>query len=224
MGGDTEVRSDFQLIAGTNRDLSEEVMAGRFREDLYARINLWTYVLPGLRERAEDIEPNLDYLLAAFSEENGQMVRLNREARNCYMQFATSPEALWTGNFRDLLASVTRMGTLADSGNITEAIVRGEIRRLQGLWQRLGRPAHGAGIELADFMGTEAAAGRDSFDAVQLAHVIAVCRQSKSLSDAGRRLFSVSRESKAKPNDADRLRKYLARFELDWDAICTAAS
>lgn len=132
------VRSEFQLIAGTNRDLYEEVMAGRFREDLYVRINLWTYVLPGMRERPEDIEPNLDYLLTQFSEENAQMVRLNREARNCFMQFAISVEAQWTGNFLDLLASVTRMATLADSGNITEAIVRGEIGRLQGLWQRLG--------------------------------------------------------------------------------------
>ena len=219
VGGDTEVRSEFQLIAGTNRDLSEEVMAGRFREDLYARINLWTYVLPGLRERPEDIEPNLDYLLTQFSEENAQMVRLNREARNCFMQFATSPQALWTGNFRDLLASVTRMATLADSGNITEAIVRSEIGRLQGLWQRLGRQAEGVGVLLADVMGAEAAARLDSFDAVQLAHVIGVCRQSKSLSDAGRKLFSVSREAKVKPNDADRLKKYLARFALDWDAV-----
>jgi transcriptional regulatory protein RtcR len=197
-------------------------VAGRFREDLYARINLWTYVLPGLRERPEDIEPNLDYLLTQFSEENGQMVRLNREARNRYMKFATAQDALWTGNFRDLLASVTRMATLADAGNITEAIVRDEIRRLQGLWQRVGRPEHGASVELPSIIGAEAAAGLDLFDAAQLAHVIAVCRQSKSLSDAGRKLFGVSREAKAKPNDADRLRKYLGRFDLEWEQICSS--
>lgn len=219
MGGDTEVQSDFQLIAGTNRDLSEEVVAGRFREDLYARINLWTYVLPGLRERPEDIEPNLDYLLAQVSAENTEMVRLNREARNCYMHFATSSEALWSGNFRDLLASVTRMATLADSGNITEAIVRGEIERLRGLWQRVRRPAQDAGVALSALVGHEAAAALDLFDAVQLAKVIEVCRQSRSLSDAGRKLFSVSRKAKAKPNDADRLRKYLNRFGLEWDAV-----
>jgi transcriptional regulatory protein RtcR len=80
MGGDTEVQSDFQLIAGTNRDLGKEVQAGRFREDLYARINLWTYELPGLRERAEDIEPNIDYLLAQLGQELGQVVRFNKEA------------------------------------------------------------------------------------------------------------------------------------------------
>ncbi|HTN89068.1 MAG TPA: sigma 54-interacting transcriptional regulator, partial [Sorangium sp.] len=60
VGSDREVRSEFQLLAGTNRDLSLEVAAGRFREDLLARINLWTFRLPGLRERVEDIEPNLD--------------------------------------------------------------------------------------------------------------------------------------------------------------------
>jgi transcriptional regulatory protein RtcR len=49
--------------------------------------------------------------------------------------------------------------------------------------------------------------------------VVAVCRQSKSLSDAGRKLFGVSRAAKSKPNDADRLKKYLARFGLTWDAL-----
>lgn len=51
VGSDREVSSDFQLIAGTNRDLSGRVAAGRFREDLLARTNLWTFTLPGLRER-----------------------------------------------------------------------------------------------------------------------------------------------------------------------------
>lgn len=223
-GGDSEVQSDFQLIAGTNRDLSAEVVAGRFREDLYARINLWTWVLPGLRERPEDIEPNLGYLLARFSEETGQMVRLSREARDCYMRFATSTDAPWTGNFRDLLASITRMGTLAEGGNITEAIVRDEIERLRGLWRRFRQPEHVAAVQLDEVMGPDAAAGLDLFDATQLAHVVAVCRASKSLSDAGRKLFNVSREAKAKPNDADRLRKYLARFGLEWDQVCASSS
>src|SRR5215510_9805316 len=50
LGGDREVRSDFQLIAGTNRDLAVMVREGRFREDLLARINLWTFRMPSLRE------------------------------------------------------------------------------------------------------------------------------------------------------------------------------
>jgi transcriptional regulatory protein RtcR len=54
---------------------------------------------------------------------------------------------------------------------------------------------------------------------VQLAEVVRVCRKSRSLSDAGRKLFYVSRTRKASPNDADRLRKYLARFGLEWDRL-----
>lgn len=219
VGSDNEVHSDFQLIAGTNRDLAQDVVAGRFREDLYARINLWTYALPGLRERTEDIEPNLDYLLAQFGEENGQMARFNREARACFMRFARLPEALWTGNFRDLWASVTRMATLAQAGRITEGLVDDEIVRLQRQW----RPhlAHGKPdtVILDEVIGTEAASKLDLFDAVQLEAVVTVCRQSKSLSDAGRTLFSVSRGAKSQPNDADRLKKYLARFGLSWDQL-----
>lgn len=219
VGSDNEVQSDFQLIAGTNRDLSADVVAGRFREDLYARINLWTYSLPSLRDRAEDIEPNLDYLLGQFGEDQGQMVRFNREARARFMRFARSPEALWSGNFRDLWASTTRMATLAQSGRINEAIVGDEIARLQRLWRPyVGRGSADA-VGLEALMGPDAVSRLDLFDAVQLEAVIKVCRQAKNLSDAGRILYGVSREAKSKPNDADRLKKYLARFGLDWERL-----
>jgi transcriptional regulatory protein RtcR len=220
VGGDHEVRSDFQLIAGTNRDLAREVAAGRFREDLYARINLWTYELPGLVDRPEDIEPNIEFFLAQFGAENGQMVRFNREARERYMRFATSPDARWSGNFRDLSASVLRMATLAEAGRITDGIVDDETRRLRRLWQHHGRSVDDtAGVDLEAFMDPETAARLDLFDAMQLQSVIAVCRRSKSLSDAGRKLFAVSRSAKEKPNDADRLKKYLAKFALSWDRL-----
>ena len=59
----------------------------------------------------------------------------------------------------------------------------------------------------------------DRFDQVQLAEVIAVCHRSRSLSEAGRTLFASSRTTKQSSNDADRLRKYLARHGLSWDAL-----
>jgi len=224
VGGDHEVHSDFQLIAGTNRDLAREVARGRFRDDLFARINLWTYELPGLAERPEDIEPNIDYLLREFGAEHGQMVRFNKEARDRYMRFAMSDRARWTGNFRDLSASVMRMATLAEAGRISNEIVEAECLRLKRLWQPLREVGDGAidagpDLDLEALLGTEAVAGLDQFDALQLAAVLRVCRQSKSLSDAGRRLFAVSRSAKRQPNDADRLKKYLARFGLSWDAL-----
>src|SRR4030095_5687640 len=71
MGSDREVKGDFQLVAGTNRDLVALVRAGKFREDLLARINLWTFHLPGLRDRPEDIEPNLNYELEQYARRTG---------------------------------------------------------------------------------------------------------------------------------------------------------
>src|SRR5450830_1683664 len=220
MGSDHEVQSDFQLIAGTNRDLAREVMAGRFREDLYARINLWIYNLPGLAGRLEDIEPNIDYLLEQYSAENAQMIRFNTEARQRYMQFAMSADAVWKGNFRDLSASVMRMATLADAGRINDTIVDDETRRLTNLWQHyVGVAREEQEIDLEAVLGSGQSQALDLFDAMQLKSVIAICRQSRSMSDAGRKLYAVSRDAKVRPNDADRLKKYLARFGLTWDAL-----
>jgi transcriptional regulatory protein RtcR len=216
VGGDREADSDFQLIAGTHRDLRQDVAAGRFREDLFARINLWTYELPSLAQRPEDIEPNLDYLLAQHSAELGRMVRFSKEARRKYLAFAASPSARWSGNFRDLGASVMRMATLAEGGRISDALVEAETARLRSLWE----PAGETEIRWVEqILSAEELERLDLFDRLQLEAVIRVCRESKSLSDAGRRLFAVSRSHRGSPNDADRLRKYLARFGLEWKGV-----
>lgn len=97
VGSDREASSDFQLIAGTNRDLSRAVSEGRFREDLLARIELWTFRLPGLAERVEDLDPNLDWELEAWARKTGQAVRFSREARAAFLAFASSPAALGRG-------------------------------------------------------------------------------------------------------------------------------
>ncbi len=214
-GSDREEQSDFQLICGTNRDLPAEVRGGRFREDLLARVNLWTFRLPGLRERPEDIEPNLDYELDRFAGRTGLHVTLGREAREALLRFAVSPEADWTANFRDLNAAVTRLATLAEGGRIRTEDVDCEIDRLRTAWA-VG--ATGTDQILTELLGPQAEQ-LDRFDRVQLADVVQVCRESRSLSEAGRRLFGVSRQAKKQANDADRLRKYLARFGLDWGGL-----
>ncbi len=222
VGADKEGESDFQLIAGTNRDLRSDVAQGRFREDLFARINLWTYDLPGLAQRPEDIEPNIDHLLALHATQNHRVVRFNAEARAAYLRFAQSGEALWSGNFRDLSASVTRLATLADGGRIPVALVEAEITRLRWLWKREGPAASQGGdgdVDLDALLGEERSAALDLFDRLQLEAVVRVCRQSRSLSDAGRQLFQASRAQRSVVNDADRLRKYLVKHGLDWNQV-----
>ncbi len=216
-GADRETESDFQLIAGTHRNLRRRVAEGRFREDLHARINLWTFELPGLAERAQDIEPNLDFELERHAREHGAQVRFNVEARRRYLDFAGSAQARWPGNFRELSASITRLATLAEAGRITEDDVDEEIARLRISWgdddnqdtvDEALRAAHGPNAPALDL-----------FDRCQLATVIDTCRRAASLSEAGRLLFAASRQEKKRANDADRLRKYLARFGLDWAAV-----
>ena len=213
LGSDREVSSDFQLVAGTNRDLAEHVRAGRFREDLLARINLWTFRLPALADRREDIEPNLDYELEQFRRRTGTAVTFSREAREAFLAFARHPDARWPGNFRDLNAVTTRLATLADAGRVTADQVRAEIGHLRSLW---GAELARQDSLLPRVLSPDAIAHLDRFDRVQLEDVVSVCRDAPSLSAAGRLLFERSRTKRAVANDADRLRKYLARFGLSW--------
>ncbi len=221
VGADREATSDFQLIAGTNRDLVAEVAEGRFRDDLFARLNLWTFALPGLAERREDIAPNLDYELERYAEREGDRVTFNAEARAAYVKFAEGPDAIWAGNFRDLAASVTRMATLSPSGRIDSESVNAELTRLKSLWAGETRQGHKS-VDLSRILDDEALNQIDPFDRIQLDFVIETCRKSRSLSEAGRSLFARSRAMKKSTNDADRLRKYLAKFNLTWDRITDA--
>lgn len=217
LGSDSEVSSDFQLLCGTNLDLAKEVAAGRFRRDLLARINTWVFRMPGLSERREDIAPNLDFELERYAKRTGNRVDLNREARDAFLDFATSDRAPWTGNFRDLGGAVTRMATLARGGRIKSSDVEAEIDRLHSAWSEDGPEA---AVEIPEHLADRTElAELDPFDEHQLAYVIDVCRRAGSLSEAGRKLFSVSRQRKKSVNDADRVRKYLLKFGLEWSDL-----
>ncbi len=213
LGSDTPVKSSFQLVCGTNRDLQREARAGRFRADLLARINLWTFTLPGLARRREDIEPNLHYELERFSQRTGRRVTFNKEALARFLAFARDPATPWAGNFRDLNAAVTRMATLAAAGRINLANVEDEIRRLDAAW-RADEPDDAAD-PLTALLPADRLAALDLFDRIQLEGVLKVCRSSPTLAAAGRRLFAASRAGRTAVNDTDRLRKYLQRFGLD---------
>ncbi|KDM93574.1 RNA repair transcriptional activator RtcR [Photobacterium galatheae] len=218
VGSDQTVSSNFQLIAGTNRDLHQQITSGQFREDLLARINLWTYPLPALKDRREDIPANLEYELELYTRKTGQRVQFSKEAKETFLHFAQSPMTPWSGNFRDLTAAVTRLCTLADASRISVDDVCEEITRLQFAWQ----PGTAAIRQvITQFLPPEVMDTLDDFDQYQLNYVLQVCQQHQSLASAGRELFNISRLQKSSNNDSSRLQKYLAKFGLKWADIQT---
>jgi transcriptional regulatory protein RtcR len=215
LGSERTVASDFQLIAGTNRELLASVREGRFRQDLLARIDLWHFRLPTLRERLEDIAPNVEFELERVARETGRRIVFHEDAKQRFLRWATRRETPWSGNFRDLSAAITRMATLASAGRIRMPQVDAEIARLEAAW---GEPHAGSegDARIEALLGPRGAAELDLFDHAQLAVVLDVCAREPSLSAAGRVLFANSLRKRASKNDADRLRKYLARFGLDF--------
>jgi transcriptional regulatory protein RtcR len=215
VGSDSEVTSRFQVIASASRDLGALVAQKRLRPDLFALLNQWTFHLPALRDRRGDLAANIAHQRDRAERVLGRSVGFNADAMARYLRFGRDPSSLWTGNFRDLAASVHRLCTLAERGRVTLAMVEDEIAILSAQWRATGQDSD-LGL-LAEVLPDPEVF--DEFDRAQLAAVIRACRESASLSAAGRRLFAASRAERASQNDADRLRKYLARFDLDWAAV-----
>lgn len=216
-GSDKEVKSDFQLLAGSNQNLAERVTKGLFRADLLARINLWDFTLPGLKDRVEDIAPNITFEFERISRELGKNITWNTEAENLFVSYAL--RAPWPGNFRDLAASITRMATLAEGARITEADVRTELQVLQ---RHTPAPAKRTGPRLlvaARVLSADKLAATDLFDVIQLEAVLGAVARTTSMAEAGRILFAASRTQKAKPNDSDRVRKYLTSWGLEYAQV-----
>ncbi|MBK7402932.1 MAG: sigma-54-dependent Fis family transcriptional regulator [Myxococcales bacterium] len=109
--GDTkDIKIDVRIVAATHRDLAAEVKAGRFREDLYYRLNVLPLPLPPLRDRKEDIPLLLDHFIARNNIRLGTQLRgISPEARKALIDYA------WPGNVRELENTIERAMVLADS-------------------------------------------------------------------------------------------------------------
>jgi transcriptional regulator with GAF, ATPase, and Fis domain len=103
VGGTRTLRSDFRLVAATNRDLAREVAAGRFREDLYYRINVVPLTIPPLRDRKEDIPLLARYFLSKYVARYGRPeIELTKKDEAKLMGYH------WPGNVRELENMVER--------------------------------------------------------------------------------------------------------------------
>lgn len=115
VGGDEEIPVDVRVIAATNKNLEEEVATGRFREDLFYRLNVIPAHLPPLRERLDDIPLLSGHFLARYAEKmSSQVESLSLKAQKSLMEYS------WPGNVRELENVIQRHVALADGVEITE--------------------------------------------------------------------------------------------------------
>lgn len=96
VGGQETIEVDVRVVAATNKNLEDEVKAGRFREDLYYRLNVVHLEVPALRERKEDIPLLIDAFIKEFSAENGRDLKIDAKAKSALFKYD------WPGNIRQL--------------------------------------------------------------------------------------------------------------------------
>ena len=115
LGGRADVEIDVRVICATNRDLREEIRRGRFREDLYFRLHVFTIALPPLKERREDVPLLVQHFIEKFNGETGKHVQgLTPGAMAVLRGYA------WPGNIRELRNTVERAMILADGDVLGE--------------------------------------------------------------------------------------------------------
>lgn len=118
IGGSKPIKIDVRIVATSNREMKEEVAAGRFREDLYFRLNVVNLALPSLAERPQDIAHLATHFVAKYAKENGvDVLPLSAAAKSTMQDYA------WPGNVRELENTMHRAVLLSSGNEIdTEAI------------------------------------------------------------------------------------------------------
>jgi DNA-binding NtrC family response regulator len=116
LGGNQTIKTDVRIITATNRDIEKAIREGKFREDLYYRLNVVSLVIPPLRERKEDIPALLDHFIAKYSKENNKRITgISAEARDMLMRYS------YPGNVRELENIIERAVVLSRKEVITSA-------------------------------------------------------------------------------------------------------
>ena len=124
IGSSKTIKVDTRIITATNRDLQDEIQAGRFREDLYYRINVVSITAPALRDRRDDIPLLADYFLKRFSDKNKKSInRFSPRAMDLLMRYD------WPGNIRELENAVERAVIMTRGHSIAPEELPGNLRR-----------------------------------------------------------------------------------------------
>jgi len=112
VGSEKTIKVDVRIIAATSRNLEGLVSQGKFREDLYYRLNVIPIFMPSLRERGEDIPTLIDYFVKRFNKENNRFVTMDKSALQILLNYD------WPGNVRELENTIERLIVMSRSDKI----------------------------------------------------------------------------------------------------------
>jgi Nif-specific regulatory protein len=122
VGGMRTVRVDVRVVAATNTDLKEVIRQGRFRQDLYYRLNVVPIHLPPLRERREDIPMLVDHFLEKYNRENGKSVtKISREVLDHLLAYS------WPGNVRELENCIEHTVVMSPGNTLSASLLPAEV-------------------------------------------------------------------------------------------------
>src|SRR6266496_3578665 len=145
LGGVQEIQVDVRIIAATNVDLKQLVKEGKFRDDLYYRLNVITIDLPSLRQRKEDIPSLVDFFLQRYSEENERPTRrITPEALRPLMTYS------WPGNVRELENVIERAVVLSSGTEIGLDLIADHIANRGGSFPLLEHRADASLFEIME--------------------------------------------------------------------------
>jgi len=181
VGSETPVKVDVRLVGATHRDLPELVRQGRFREDLYYRLNVVTLTLPPLRARRQDIPLLIDHFLRELAARHGRgPVAVDPEAQRRLLAHD------WPGNIRELQNVLERAMLLAEQDVIGPEHLPPEVRA------PVGKPA-----AMADEVGADGAAGAPlrSLEEIERDYVLRVLTATRGNRDETSRILGISRRT-----------------------------
>ncbi|MCB9799337.1 MAG: nif-specific transcriptional activator NifA [Candidatus Omnitrophica bacterium] len=142
VGGTETLRVNIRLITATNKDLEKEVREGKFREDLYYRLNVVPVFLPSLRERKEDIPMLVDHFLALSNQEHRKNVRYIADAAMEYLM-----NYMWPGNVRELQNAIERSVVLCKTDTLTAELFPIPGTKTAPVLTGLNMPEHVSNLE-----------------------------------------------------------------------------
>ncbi|GBE04590.1 MAG TPA: nif-specific transcriptional activator NifA [Nitrospirae bacterium] len=164
VGSEKTIKVDVRIVTATSRNLEHLVSQGKFRDDLYFRLNVIPILLPPLRDRGEDISTLIDHFSKRFNKENNRAVSLDKSALQVFLDYD------WPGNVRELENTIERLVIMSSEDRISSADlpVSLNIRRVRGAEGTTSLSGNVAEIEKINILGALEKTGGNQAKAARL--------------------------------------------------------